>query len=419
MEANDKASVDRIGNVIKKISDKRIFIGIAIVAAVALLLGFGIYNSPENRMSRQLDLGQKYLEEQNYEQAIVAFNEVIEIDDRCLEAYLGGMEAYAMLGDAENQKALYEKALGKVREFSAEEIETDKENVILLYLEAETVYAGDDEKILGILQEGYALTGDERLRIRIEALELLKGDTSIVNQNESENVQVNEGLDNIYLFETLDDLAVDILSQLGTVGEFNFVGASYDEFTRYLMDNYDGDEDNKDGTHLSGFFGDFHFSASIEDDTSRNIIIDDGCARLLVDYYENYISYDVVLILDDDHCDVYSEPKILNFPLLYQDWDEFFSKYVPWKSLEIKENLLYNDEIWLCPDYDSSNKTWLFQDQSGNTVQFSFSEFEDSSLNNRYILIDTTRSYMNGANNIHITFNESEWVNSINIIFYY
>ena len=174
METNEKTvSGEYEGNSSKKKNNKGIMIGIiiAVVIALAVAIGLGIYNSPENRMSRQLDLGQKYLEEQNYEQAVVAFNEVIEIDDRCLEAYLGGMEAYAMLGDAENRKVLCEKALGVVREFSAEEIEADKEDVTLLYLAAKTVYAGDDEKILEILQEGYDLTGDERLEAKIKEAE--------------------------------------------------------------------------------------------------------------------------------------------------------------------------------------------------------------------------------------------------------
>jgi len=174
METNEKTVLSENENISpKKKNNKGIIIGIIIAAVIVLAvgIGLGIYNSPENRMSRQLDLGQKYLEEQNYEQAVVAFNDAIEIDDRCLEAYLGGMEAYAMLGDIENQKALYEKALGKVREFNAEEIEADRENVVMLYLEAETVYAGDDEKILDILQEGYKLTGDERLESKIENLQ--------------------------------------------------------------------------------------------------------------------------------------------------------------------------------------------------------------------------------------------------------
>ena len=72
---------------------------IVIIAAALLILlvgagfGLGIYNSPANRLSRQLDLGQKYLEEMDYEQAKIAFEEAIAIDPKCAEAYLGDADA--------------------------------------------------------------------------------------------------------------------------------------------------------------------------------------------------------------------------------------------------------------------------------------------------------------------------------------
>ena len=63
---------------------------IGLLAAAAILIaaavGIGIYNVPENRVSRYLNLGNRYLEEQNYEQAIIAFEKVITIDERCIEA---------------------------------------------------------------------------------------------------------------------------------------------------------------------------------------------------------------------------------------------------------------------------------------------------------------------------------------------
>jgi len=87
----------------KKKNNKGILIGIIIAVAIALAvgIGFGIYNSPENRLSRQLDLGQKYLEEQNYEQAIVAFNQAIVLEPMSVEAYMGLADAYIGMGDTE------------------------------------------------------------------------------------------------------------------------------------------------------------------------------------------------------------------------------------------------------------------------------------------------------------------------------
>ena len=48
---------------------KRIIAGIiaAAVFLIALVTCIGIYNTPAGRLARQIDLGRKYLEEENYE----------------------------------------------------------------------------------------------------------------------------------------------------------------------------------------------------------------------------------------------------------------------------------------------------------------------------------------------------------------
>ena len=150
----------------KKKNNKGILIGIIIAAVIALAvgIGFGIYNSPENRLSRQLDLGQKYLEEQNYEQAIVAFNEAIEIDDRCLEAYVGGIEAYLHIGNNEELQVFYEKALEASRGLEGEVLTENLEYIKEIYLFATDVYSEDLNKVIEILKEGLQLTGDEEIK---------------------------------------------------------------------------------------------------------------------------------------------------------------------------------------------------------------------------------------------------------------
>ena len=111
MELDDKTVLNENENISpKKKNNKGIMIGIiiAVVIVLAVGIGLGIYNSPTNRLSRQLDLGQKYLEEQNYEQAIVAFNEAIEIDPMSVEAYLGLADAYVALDDLESAISVLE-----------------------------------------------------------------------------------------------------------------------------------------------------------------------------------------------------------------------------------------------------------------------------------------------------------------------
>lgn len=112
----------------KKFNAKKLgIIGAVAVVLIALIIGIGIYNKPANRLTRQLDLGNRYLEEQNYEQAIVEFDKSIAIDSMCVDAYLGKAQAYEGMGDLQSA--------------------------------------------LETLQTGYDLTGDERLKVKLDALE--------------------------------------------------------------------------------------------------------------------------------------------------------------------------------------------------------------------------------------------------------
>lgn len=80
----------------KKISMAAI-IGIFIVVICAFT-----YNAtPARKIAKQLNLGYKFLQEGEWEQAIVAFNNVIEIDANMEEAYIGAADAYVKLGDME------------------------------------------------------------------------------------------------------------------------------------------------------------------------------------------------------------------------------------------------------------------------------------------------------------------------------
>ena len=86
-------------------------LGVIVVILIALVVGIAIYNTPANRLSRQLDLGNRYLEEQNYEQAIVEFDKAIKIDPMSVEAYLGKAQAYVDLGDIDMTLQTLEEGL--------------------------------------------------------------------------------------------------------------------------------------------------------------------------------------------------------------------------------------------------------------------------------------------------------------------
>lgn len=133
-------------------------IGAVAAVVLALAIGLGIYNAPVNRLNRQLSLGNKYLEEQKYEEAAPVFEKAIAIDDRCMQAYAGGIEAYLNTGDKENLEKMYEKAMGVVGESDEEFLTENTDAVADIYLYADEVY-GNTEKAAQILEEAMEITG--------------------------------------------------------------------------------------------------------------------------------------------------------------------------------------------------------------------------------------------------------------------
>lgn len=77
-----------------------------IVIAAVLALGvsgtavtIGVSSIPANRVSRYMGAAERYLSEMNYEQAIIEFQRILEIEPMNVNAYLGLAEAYLGLGD--------------------------------------------------------------------------------------------------------------------------------------------------------------------------------------------------------------------------------------------------------------------------------------------------------------------------------
>ncbi|MCM1122677.1 MAG: hypothetical protein NC416_08840, partial [Eubacterium sp.] len=127
----------------------------------ALLVAVGIYNTPANRLHRQLDLGNRYLEEGQYEQAALVFEKAIAIDDRCMEAYLGGLRAYLGAGDMDDTQDFYERTLAMLAELDEDFLSENMDYAVELYLAVEEVYSGDRDRIAQVLEEGYSVTGED------------------------------------------------------------------------------------------------------------------------------------------------------------------------------------------------------------------------------------------------------------------
>lgn len=88
----------------------RLWLIAAVLLAVFL---FTACASGASRVSEKIELGQKYLTELNYTEAVAAFTEVIKIDPSNIEAYAGRAEAYKGLKQYEEAKADYTTVIEK------------------------------------------------------------------------------------------------------------------------------------------------------------------------------------------------------------------------------------------------------------------------------------------------------------------
>ena len=87
-------------------SRKKIIIAVVAIAAVIIIAAVVVFllmgSSKKDQWQEQYDLGEQYLTEENYEQAVVAFTAAIEIDDQETDAYMGRAEAYTALGEEDD-----------------------------------------------------------------------------------------------------------------------------------------------------------------------------------------------------------------------------------------------------------------------------------------------------------------------------
>ncbi len=83
--------------------------GVLFILIMVLLLSLPGCGGKEESWQEQYDLGVRYLEEGNYEEAIIAFTAAIEIDSKRTEAYVGLADLYLAVGDVESAISILEQ----------------------------------------------------------------------------------------------------------------------------------------------------------------------------------------------------------------------------------------------------------------------------------------------------------------------
>ena len=227
---------------VKNGKKRRKLIGLLAAAAVliAAAVGIGIYNAPSNRMNRALDLGARYLEEQNYEQALVEFDKVIAIDPMNVDAYLGKAEAYEGMGDTEQLLAVLQTGYEQTGDSQIKTELTDT------YLEQASGYeqSADYESAVTVYDKLQELDGeDQKIQDSLSSLLLKQASDYVSNGDYDKAFEVYDRLlelngDASEVQKALGDLLSDYLSQLIDKG-------NYDE-AKSLIEKYQDKEKDVD-----------------------------------------------------------------------------------------------------------------------------------------------------------------------------
>ncbi len=133
---------------------------------IPLLILTGCGQKVSETWQNQYDLGTKYLEEENYEEALAAFTAAIELDSKQADIYAVRGDAYILSGENEEHLSA---ALADYEQV----IELD-DAYVQAYLGLADVYIRQREydKALEILREGLEKTGsDEQITDKIEEME--------------------------------------------------------------------------------------------------------------------------------------------------------------------------------------------------------------------------------------------------------
>ena len=94
---------------------------IVIVMITLIMILSGCAKSIEEQIAEQLELGQKYLLEENYEEAIVAFTKVIELEAKEIQAYTGMASAYIQKNDRKQAEKVLNQGFAIADTLSEEE----------------------------------------------------------------------------------------------------------------------------------------------------------------------------------------------------------------------------------------------------------------------------------------------------------
>ena len=151
--------------------------------------GYILYKSSDSvRVQEQLDLGEKYLAELDYDQAIVAYETVLEIEPMNVEAYLGLSDAYIGKDDYESALAILQKGYDLTADYEIK-IKIDGINEEIERVKAEKVRLEEEER------KHFGQVNDTQFNIDLEEMQIeelegeaMEAEESIIQKADIDNL---------------------------------------------------------------------------------------------------------------------------------------------------------------------------------------------------------------------------------------
>ena len=132
---------------------KELISKVIVMAAVLVLVGImsAVFlrlagqRDIQAQYAEQIDLGRRYLTEQKYEEAIVAFGKAIEIDPRKPEAYLELAEAYTAFDEYEKAAVVLEEGYKVTKDEKIAELRIKIKSRQQMEKPDESIFSGEPE----------------------------------------------------------------------------------------------------------------------------------------------------------------------------------------------------------------------------------------------------------------------------------
>ena len=251
----------------------------ALYIAVFLFISCACNQTILPTWQEQYDLGVRYLEDGDYEEAIIAFTAAIEIDPKRAEAYVGRGDAYVLSGETEDNlsvaKADYEKA-----------IELDETNA-KAYLGLADVYIrqGDYDQALEMLKQGLEKTGgSQEISNKIDEIEQGTFTDSQGRERRRNYFNPDGSLSFYDLYQYDSEGNTSRIDEFSADGTYNGHTTYYrsEDGTHHYSNSYDTNGNkNSTGLWVGDEDGNWLYSTTINDDGTESL------ARHVAQYDEN------------------------------------------------------------------------------------------------------------------------------------